>query len=205
MDFLAQISIIHVAVLAIVLFSLFIFFRQILFFGFTPFLPSRPDVIEKILSELAIKKGMAVYSLESGRTGFLGITEKKHPGLKLVGVKNESFGCLMAKLQAFLKGSKIKVKKVDFYKIDIRDANIVFCYLDTKDLREMYKKLKIEPRSGAIIVSLGFVIPYLEPLKIVKTEEKKRWYNFFIGRHEKIITEKEKEFKRDNKIYFYEV
>jgi hypothetical protein len=72
-------------------------------------------------------------------------------------------------------------------------------------LREIYKKLRVEPRAGASIISSGFVIPYMEPVRTLKTEPAKRWFNFLIGGAEKVLTEKEKEYKPDNNIYYYEV
>jgi hypothetical protein len=65
--------------------------------------------------------------------------------------------------------------------------------------------LRVEPKPGANIISSGFVIPYMEAVITLKTEPRKRWFGFLGGGEEKVLTEKEKEYKPDNNVYFYEV
>ncbi|MDD5527636.1 MAG: hypothetical protein PHO56_01515 [Patescibacteria group bacterium] len=196
---------IQIIILSIGLFIFFVVLRELLFFGFAPFMSSHPEVMEKILAELRIRDDYVVYSLGYGRSGFLRAMEKKFPAVKLVGVDDHLWHCLLARLQIFFRHSRIKIKHAGYYAADISSANIVYCYLDVQILREIYKKLRVEPRAGAIIISSGFIIPYLEPIKVLKTEPKKRWFNFLIGGQEKVLTEKEKEYKPDNNIYYYEV
>jgi hypothetical protein len=179
--------------------------RELLFFGFAPFLPSQPEAMEKILEQVLIREGHNVYSLGYGRSGFLWAVEKKYPNVKLVGVNNDLWLCLLARLQVFLRRSRIKIVYKNYYQANIRKANVVYCYLDVRVLREIYKKLRIEPKAGAVLISSGFIIPYLEAIKVLKIEPVKRWFNLFIGRGEKVLSEKEKEFKPDNNIYYYEV
>lgn len=193
------------AVFFVFIFMLFVILRQILFYGFAPFFPSSPETMEKILERLRIEKKFTIFSFGHGRSGFLRAVERKYPGVKLIGVEENSLHCLIARLQIFLHRSRIKIIRSDYYRVKIKDANIVYCHLDAGILRDIYKKLRLEPRSGAVIISSGFIVPYLEHQKILKTESKKRWYNFLVGKQEKILTEKEKEFKPDNNIYFYEV
>lgn len=202
---MAHLEISQVIILSAILFSVFIFLRQILFYGFVPFLPSRPEVMERILKEVDIREGDAVYSLGYGRSGFLAVAEKRFPRAKLVGIEDSWWHFLIAKLQVVIRRSRIKVVHSSFYKADIREANVVYCCLDVDMLREMHKKLKIEPRAGAVIISMGFLIPYLEPLKVVETKEVRRWFSFLTGGHEKVLTIKQREHKKDNNFYFYEV
>jgi hypothetical protein len=197
-------TIIQVIILSATFFVLFISLRQLLFFGFVPFLQSRPQVMDKILEQVMIRDDYTVYSLGSGRSGFLWAVEKRYPLVKLVGVCNGRWHFILACLQVFLRHSRVKVVYSDYYKADIRRANVVYCYLNVGILRELYKKLRVEPKAGAVVISSGFVIPFSDPVKIMKTEQKKRWFNFLIGGQEKILTEKEKEYKPDNNIYFYE-
>jgi hypothetical protein len=199
------IIIIQAAILSTALFFIFLSLRELLFFGFAPFLPSRPELMEEIIQQVDIRDDYAVYSLGYGRSGFLWAVEKKFPTVKLVGIDDSRWHCLLARLQIFLRGSHIKVEYANFYQADIRQADIVFCYLDVGILREIYKKLRVEPQAGALVISSGFVIPFSDPVKILKTQPKKRWFNFLIGGQEKILTEKEKEYKPDNNIYYYEV
>jgi hypothetical protein len=199
------ILIIQAVILSAVLFFLFIVLRQLLFSGFAPFLPLHPEMIEKTLEKVRIKDDDVIYSLGHGRSGFLWALENKMPDMKLVGVDDSLWHCLLARLQIFLRRSRIKIVHSNYYQADIRKANLVYCCLDVKILREIYKKLRVEPKPGANIISSGFVIPYMEAVITLKTEPRKRWFGFLGGGEEKVLTEKEKEYKPDNNVYFYEV
>lgn len=197
--------VIEATILFVFIFGLFIVLRQIFFFGFAPLFPSRQKKVEMILKNVKINNGQTIYSLGYGRSGFLRVIEKRYPRVKLVGVKNNHWHCLIARLQVFLRRSRIKIRYSDYYRADISDANIVYCFLDVPILRDIYKKLRVESRSGAVIISSGFIIPYLKHPKILKTEISKHWFDFIVGKHEKVLTEKQKEHKPDQNVYIYEV
>lgn len=194
----------QIVVISIFLFSLLIFLRHLLFFGFAPLVPHRPEVVEKILKEINPEPDAVFYSLGYGRSGFLFLAEKMCPQGKFFGVDEGFLSTIFSRLQIFLKKSKIKIIKSDYYKADIQRADVVYCYLNPEELRDLYKKLKLEPKSNAFVISSGFLVPYLDPLKVLKTEPKKKWYDFLIN-HKKVLTIKQKEHTRDNNVYFYQV
>lgn len=186
------------------IFSVAVFAYLVLFYGFSPFLPSRPEEIKKIIKEMRIKEGSSVCSLGSGSSGFLMVLEEHYPNLELVGVEKHWLIYWAAKLQVCLKKSRIKVVRSDYYWANIRRADIVYCYVSLKDIREIQRKLKIDTKPNALIVSNGFVIPYMESFKVVKLENKKKWYNFF-NRGKEVVRTSRDEDKRDSKVYFYQV
>jgi hypothetical protein len=185
-------------------FCLFVFLREILFFGFAPFFPSRPEAIKMILNEIQPREKMFFYSLSYGRSGFLYEAEKRFPDARVCGTEKTFLSFWLSRIQLFLRRSRIKASRKNYYKTDLRRSDVVYCHLDPKELREMYRKLKLEPKSGALVISDGFVVPYLEPLKVMPLPESKRWFSFLI-RHRRVLTSKEREHKRDNNVYFYEV
>ena len=193
--------------LIIGVFVFYLCLRQVLFYGFTPVIATRPGEVKKILNqtEINIKRGVTIYALGFGRSGFLKVAEKMYPEATLVGAEDSYFYYLMAKIQVFLKRSKIKVIFSDFYRLNVRKADIVYCYLIPKDLRDIYKKLIVDTKDGVQIISTGFAMPYLEPIKTIEIESKKRWFSFFAKRNKEFLTTKERMEKRDNKIYFYEL
>lgn len=197
-------DIIPITIISACLFGLLLFLRHLLFFGFAPFVPHRPEVVNKILDQLNPPPNAVFYSLGSGRSGFLALAEKRCPQGQFFGIDRGLVSALLSRLQLFLQRSSIKVKKSTYYKTDLRKADVVYCYMNPEELRELYKKLKLEPKTDAFVVSSGFLIPYMDPLKILKTEPKKKWYGFLIN-HKKVLTIKEKEHTRDNNVYFYQV
>lgn len=197
----------QILIVFFVAFLLLLFLRQLFFYGFTPFTPTRPEAIKKILGNIEFKKGATVYALGFGRSGFLKGVLEQFPdmNLKLFGAEDKFLYYFPAKFQALLKGRKIKVKFCDFYKLDVSKADIIYLYLNTKILRDIYKKLIVDTKDGAQVVSTGFMLPYLEPVKVVEISPRKRWFYFLSKRNKEILTPKEREQKRDNKVYFYEL
>jgi len=199
--------IIKIAILVFVLFIMFVLLRQILFFGFDPFLSTRPKELEKIFEKVDVneRKKIDIYALGFGRSGFLKVAEKIFPEANLVGAEDSYFYYLLAKVQVFLRRSKIKVVYSDFYRFNVRKADILYCYLNPEDLREIYKKLIVDTKNNAQIVSMGFAMPYLEPIDSLMLEPGKRWFHYFSKRNKEFFTPKERKEKRDDKVYFYEL
>jgi hypothetical protein len=190
--------------LTVFLFGLLLVLRHLLFFGFAPMVSHRPEVIKKILDEINPEPDTVFYSLGYGRSGFLDIARQRCPKGEFIGVDEGFVSACLSRLQLFLRKINIKVLCCDYYKADLRRAQVVYCYLNPEELRDLYKKLKLEPRTDAIIISAGFVVPYLDPIKVIKTEQKKKWYGFLTS-HKKVLTIKEREHTRDDNIYFYQV
>ncbi len=195
----------------VVLFILYIitkFIFDIFLRGFLPFISSRPWVTEKILEEIEKEKAFndpVVYSLSCGRSGFLATFKERYPQAKLVGVENNFFSYLVSMAQKYVKREKIKIAYIkNLYNYDISTADLIYCYLDVKVLRDLPKKFKFECKPGAIIISNGLPIPSLKLKKDFELPEKKRRWAFF-SRKKKIFSSKMKEGKRVNKVYFYEI
>jgi len=190
------------------------FFTRIIFDiilrGFTPLISSRPWVIKKIIEEIGefkldSKPVIYIYALSCGKSGFLNGIGKKYPQAKLIGVEYSLLPYIVAKIQVFLKRSKIKVLyKKDLYKFDISNADLIYCYLNIKILRNLPKKFKFECKQGTIIISNGIVIPNFKIKKSIELINKKRRFVFF-SKHKKIWSSKMKEEKRVNKVYFYKI
>ncbi|MBD3247745.1 hypothetical protein GF382_00450 [Candidatus Falkowbacteria bacterium] len=160
--------------------------------------------MKKIIKETRIKKDAIVYSLGGGSSGFLMSLEEHYPDLRLVGVEDSLCSYLATKIQVFLKKSRIKVLKSDYYWINISQADVVYCYLSLKDVRDIQRRLKIDTKPNALIISNGFVIPYMEPFKTIELKEKMHWSRIF-NRGKKVVRTSRDEDKRDNKVYYYQV
>jgi len=187
--------------------AIFVVGKQIfdfLFSGFAPFFVSRPWVIEKLLSEISkegIQPGDCFVSIGSGRSGLLHALEKKYPNGKYIGVEDSFWSTLISRTQVFLKRSKIKVLHQELFRVDVSEADLIYCKLDLKKLRELEKKFKFECKSGALILSNGFVIPNMNSKKEIILEEKKARFSALAFE----FKSKMKKSKKENKVYVYEV
>lgn len=197
-------DILKIVILSGFLLTVFFFFRRLLFWGFTPFFPRNAENAETIVKEIDLPPEGVFYCLGYDDSGLLSVVEKRFPGRTVVGVDTKTVSYFFSRLQKFLKRSKVRILHSSYYRTNLHRASIIYCRLTLEDLKDMYKKLKLEPPTDSIIISDGFIVPYMEPFKVVKVKPRKRWYSFLI-RHEKKLTIKEKEHTRDGNIYFYQV
>ncbi len=176
-----------------------------IFRGFAPFLPSRPAVIKKILDNLNfdLDDNFLVYSLGAGRSGFLRGVEKKYKYVKMLGVEESWLYYLIAKFQVFIRRSKIKIVRKDFYHLDINKADIIYCHLNIEKFRELKNKLKLETKSRAIIISIGYAMPGEDADKILEVNNMEKWYSFF-AIDKNLFKAVNKKSKAKNKVYFYQ-
>lgn len=182
-------------------------FFNFIFRGFAPFTVSRPWVLDQLLGEVesyGLRNGAVVYSIGTGRSGFLHVIEKNHPTFELVGIERDLMPFILSYVQALVQRSKIKVRRVDLRRIDVSRADVIYIKLDLSELRGLDKKLKFECKPGAKVFSNGFVIPGLPYKKILELDSRKGRYSFF-AKDRELFKLKSKKSKKANKIYVYEI
>ena len=185
-------------------------FFDILLRGFAPIISSRPWVVEVTLNNLKLKKYSLVYGLGSGRSGFLHEFKKMYPQTEVIAIEHDRFPYLVAKVQIivrwlFFHSAKIKVIRAPIYKIEISQADFVYCHLYPDHMAGLGKKLRFEVRPGTPIVSNGFLIPDLEPKKIVTLPERKGRLAWLSRDKGLLFKSKRKKSKKENKVFFYEI
>jgi hypothetical protein len=183
-----------------------IFIFDLLLRGFYPFIPSRPWVVEQLMVEIKLRenKAIKVLAFSSGRSGFFYSLREKYPKAELIGYEHSLFPFLVAKTQNLIRRSKIEVRKSMIHRVEVADADFIYCHLNPDQMRDLGKKFKFECRPGTKIVSTGFNIPFLEPVKIIELPDKKGRFNF-LSKNQNLFQSKRKKFKKEKKAYFYEI
>jgi len=157
-------------IILLTLIGYFIFFisqsYNIFFKGYAPFISTGGEAIKEMLSEVKIKEGAIIYELGCGRARFLSIAENNHAGSEYIGVENLFSIYLINKLKFKFKLSKIKLLKKDFYQIDLKNADLIYCYLNNETMKRLGDKFRQECQEGTQIISQRFPIPQLIPEKI---------------------------------------
>ncbi|PLX27113.1 hypothetical protein C0583_04765 [Candidatus Parcubacteria bacterium] len=183
-----------------------IFIFDLLLRGFSPFIPSRPWVVEQLMPEIILptNKPIKLVAFSSGRSGFFKTLGEKYPNAELIGYENAVFPYLVAKTQAFLRRSRIQIRYSVIHRMDVHDADFIYCHLRPDKMRGLGKKLKFECKTGTIVISTGFVIPYLESNRIIELPDKEGRFAF-LSKNQDLFQKKNKKFKKEKKAFFYEI
>jgi len=141
----------------------FIFeFWQVVFLGTAPFLSTEKEVVEAISKKLKISPGQNIYELGAGKATFLRELQKKYPKANYLGVEKNLIPYLSSRLTIEELNHKIKIVKKDLFKVDIHEADIIYCYLNPNTMAKIADKLEKECRPGTIVISYLFDIPNWE-------------------------------------------
>ena len=146
---------------------------NIAFRGYAPFLATRTGIIKRIMDELTLDDEAVIYELGSGRAGFLRAVRKKFPKAKLVGIEYSFVPYLIGQIQNVLAGAKIRIIKGNIFKIDLHEADLIYCYLNVDTMTRLEEVLKRECKPGAKVVSFQFPVPNKEAEKVIEIPERK--------------------------------
>lgn len=135
---------------------LFYFLNLILIFLFlgavfgTPWVPTRKKDFDRIANLAELKPGMIFYDLGSG-DGSLSFYLSKKYKVKCVGIEISPILYLYSKLRSLFSNG-IKIKYGDFFKYDISEADIIYCFLQPKMYKRLEKKIKEGAKKEAVII-----------------------------------------------------
>lgn len=133
-------------------------------------IPASHRVIKAALDLAKIKEGETIYDLGSG-DGRVLLDAVKAYNCKGVGYELIFPFFLLSKIKVLLSGNnnKIKLYFKNFYKEDLSQADVIFCYLIPHGMKKLSDKFAKEPlKKGARIVSFSFRIKDWEPKKVLK-------------------------------------
>jgi SAM-dependent methyltransferase len=138
-----------------------------------PFVPSNKRVIDRVLEIAHLKKDEKVYDLGCGDGRFLIEAEKK-ARVKAVGFEAAPIPLILAYIRKWINGSHIKIHMGNFFKTNLADADVIFCYLGPETLQALCPKLKSECRKGTRIYSHTFHIEGMRPTAVWEKDPAKK-------------------------------
>jgi 16S rRNA A1518/A1519 N6-dimethyltransferase RsmA/KsgA/DIM1 with predicted DNA glycosylase/AP lyase activity len=143
-------------------------FYNIVFRGFAPFVSTRFKAILGILKEMDLNGDEHVYELGAGKAGFLRAVEQKFRNLELTGVEYSWWPYILARIQVILSGSRIKLVRKNIFKVNLKDADVIYCFLSDTMMKKLEKKIKEECRPNTMVISYNFPFPNIESEKVIK-------------------------------------
>ncbi len=139
-----------------------------------PFVPTPMKRAEKIVKMAKIKKGQVVYDIGCGDGRFVYIAANKY-GAKAIGIELSPLVYLLALIRKLFWRSKAHIKYGDFALYNLKNADIIFCYLLPDTLKKLQPMIDKKIKKGTIIYSYAFQIPNW---KLIHTEDRDKESNF---------------------------
>ena len=132
-------------------------------YGLPP-VPTKPGRIRKALKLANLQSNEVLYDLGAGDGRVLFIAARDF-GAKAIGVEVGPIQCALIWLRAISSGfgNQIQVRWANFYKADLRDADIVFVYATSKEIVKLAPHLEKQLKMGARVVSISADFPEWEP------------------------------------------
>ncbi len=131
-----------------------------------PFVPTPMAAVHKVLKSAGIKKGDIVYDIGAGDGRFVHFATKDYHA-KATGFEIDPFIYTLAKIRKYFWRWKGQVRRADFTKHDISNADIILCYMLPRTLKKFQPKFDRELKKGAKVVSYAFHIGDWKPKKII--------------------------------------
>ena len=101
-----------------------------------------------------------LYDLGAGDGRVLVIAAREF-GARAVGIEIGLLQCLVAWLAALFNGvrQEVRIEQGDFFKADLRPADVVFAYLTSAQAERLQGRLAFQLRPGARVVTISFDLP----------------------------------------------
>jgi len=132
-------------------------------YGLPP-VPTKPERIQKALKLANLQPNETLYDLGAGDGRVLLIAVRDF-GAKAVGLEIGPIQCALIWLRVTANGfgNQIQVRWENFYKADLKDADIVFVYATSKEVVKLAPHLEMQMKKGARLVSISADFPEWEP------------------------------------------
>jgi len=167
-------------------------------FGFqpsVPWVPTRDEVVEKLLELLKPQPGDRVYDLGCGDGRIAIAVAKRYPDAHVRCLEIRQDLVEKAKANARDKKARVEIIRADFFSYNIGDADIVYMYLLTSVNQKLRPKLEEELKPGTVVVTLDFPIP--EWSEVARVELPRSWqrtlYVYIVGYSDRLPHERSQE------------
>lgn len=133
------------------------------FYGLPP-VPTYPDRIQKALKLANLQPDETLYDLGAGDGRVLLIAARDF-GAKAVGLEIGPIQCALIWLRTTASGfgNQIQVRWENFYKANLKDADVVFIYATSKEVIKLAPHLEKQMKPGARLVSISADFNEWEP------------------------------------------
>jgi hypothetical protein len=151
-------------------------FFAVLFRGYAPFVSTKHELIRELGKLIEVKEDAIVYELGAGDAPLLLELSMKQKKAHYIGLENSFLPWLIGNIQIMMHKRPIKLRKKNFYRAYVGDADIIYCYLNPATMKRLETKLPTECRPGTQIISLSFPFPNLKPQKQITLHDQEVYF-----------------------------
>lgn len=131
--------------------------------GITP-TPTSSKAKKCLMNALPATMQGNIYELGSGWGTLALPLAKRYPNCRVMGFESSPLPFFVSQIRKRLGNvPNLKLYRHNFFEADLRDANLVVCYLYPGAMRKLKEKFQKELKSGTLIVSNTFAIPGWQP------------------------------------------
>jgi len=124
--------------------------------------------IGAFLNAVPMQAGQVLMDLGCGDGRVLRSVRNRY-GVRAIGYELNLMAYTKARLLCLgMKGIEIRLQ--NFWKIDLSEADVIFCYLYPDVLQDLCVKLGKELKPGAVVVSCNFALPQWRPDRVLRPE-----------------------------------
>ncbi|HLO15900.1 MAG TPA: hypothetical protein VK206_13790 [Anaerolineales bacterium] len=129
-----------------------------------PLVSTKSERIRKALKLAKLRPNQVLYDLGAG-DGRVLFSAAREFGARAVGIEVGPVQCALIWLRVLASGfgNQIQVKWGNFYKADLREADVVFVYATSKEVVKLAPHLEKQMKQGARVVSISADFPEWEP------------------------------------------
>jgi SAM-dependent methyltransferase len=138
--------------------------------GGVPFISTNKKDFKAILQTVGLKENETIYDLGCGKAHLL-IYANKYFKAQGVGYEITLWPYLLAKLKIYLAKADVKIFRQNFFEADLKNTDVVFCYLFPEVMAKLESKFEKELRPGSRVVSYAFKLPNKVADKVVITND----------------------------------
>jgi SAM-dependent methyltransferase len=135
--------------------------------GEVPFVPTTPDVIDRMLTMAQVKSGDVIYDIGSGDGAIIVYAAKKY-GIRGVGIEIDGDLILKARNNAFkeIVEHLVEFREQDAFTADVSPATVVTLYMLPEFNAKLRPMLEKQLKPGTRIVSHDFEIRGWTPERV---------------------------------------
>ncbi|MFA5133421.1 MAG: methyltransferase domain-containing protein [Patescibacteria group bacterium] len=147
---------------------LYLFYLVVIYFiTKVPYANTPESYYDTIFKNVSITSKTKIYELGCGKGKFLFEAEKRFRPAKLVGFDLSPFHIAYDKIKAKIIGSKAEFYLQDFFKADLKDADLIYLFLTPKAVKKIWPIIKKQTKKGSRVIILSDGLPKVKYEKII--------------------------------------